>query len=223
MDCWPIVHKINAVVQSAVRHGASRHITYPIRHFNRIVAKPVEHACKQTLLLAKPAALAVTAGVLVGPTMHGPIPPEFIVPSIAASPTGNYTPLSGFGFGLTGLFAPDIPVANPVSRSDQAIFEGLLPLPWAMIDDPHLPPVPDLPPAVDGGFPPEHIPEPRTLGLIAAGLAGLLWIRRYPPGIVARAMARKSSATRLAPPTSAPPTSGTAINAIALAGLTDPP
>ena len=39
----------------------------------------------------------------------------------------------------------------------------------------------------------------------------------------ARAMARKSAATRLAPPISAPPTSGKASSPAALPGLTDPP
>ena len=215
MNCWTIVHKVHAVMRHAVGdapHQLGRHL-HRIGHYT---ARPLEQACRQAVHLTKPVALAVTAGIIVGPALQNPIQADVVRPSPISPLPEVFIPLLG------GLF-------EPVSLA-----RGGSPAPLAL---------PAMGPNYSAVTRAEAMPEPGTIALLAAGMAGL-GLARIPRGFLqflrtqkngdqpdgderigtaARAMARKSPATRLAPPTNAPPTSGTASRDAALAGFTDPP
>ena len=216
MNCWTIVHKVHAVLRHAAAGAAPHRLGHHLHRFGHFVARPLEQACRQAVHLMKPMALAVTAGMIVGPALQNPIPSDFVRPSVISPLPEVFIPQLG------GFF-------EPASLSAGGFATPL------------------VPPAMDSTYPAaklaEALPEPGTIALLAAGMAGLV-LARMPRGFLqflrtqkkgdqpdgdvgigtaARAMARKSPATRLAPPTNAPPTSGTASRDAALAGFTDPP
>ena len=216
MNCWAIVQKVHAVLRHAAAGAAPHRLGHHLHRFGHFVARPVEQACRQAVHLMKPMALAVTAGMIVAPALQNPIPSDFVRPSVIAPLPEVFIPQLG------GFFEP----------------ASLSALGFA---------TPLVPPAMDSTYPAaklaESLPEPGTMALLVAGMAGLV-LARIPRGLlpllriqkkgdqpgsdvgmgaVARAMARKSTATRLAPPTNAPPTSGTASSDAALEGFTDPP
>ena len=224
MDCTPVL-QLARVAFRHVAHGTSpRGLVRHFHHAARIAARPAASVCRQGALLAKPLAMAAAIALGIGPAVPAlpqpgrDMPTEIVQPAVSSlgandsAAPGAVSPLPATGLNLPfGLAEDDLaPWRGPVSAPTQLAFNSLQPFS-------------DLSDAA-----PERLPEPGTIILFAAGLAGLALARRghagiAPKALAHRAIARKSSATRLAPPTSAPPTSGTASSDAALAGLTDPP